>query len=57
MTPAQILELILGVLQFPGQILKLISALKTTPAEQHDALVKSMLLEAEKFKSTGRPSW
>lgn len=57
MNLSQILDLILGVLQFPGQVSSLLSALRSTPVENHDALIKTMLAEAENFKTSGRPTW
>lgn len=57
MAIAQILELISGVLAFPGQVLAIIRILKKTPQENHDDLLKSMAAEADKFAQTGRPTW
>lgn len=57
MTFAAIIDLIKGVLQFPGAIQKLIVTLRETPAEQRDDLMKAMLAEGDNFKKTGRPTW
>lgn len=57
MTLAGILTLITGFFQFPSQLTALINALRATPAEQQDALIKSMLAEADNLKKTGRPTW
>jgi len=57
MTLSAIITLITGVLQFPGAITKLIQTLRSTPAEQQEALMNSMLAEADNFKKTGRPTW
>ena len=54
---AEILALITGVLQFPGQVLKFINLLKKTPQEQHEQIVGRILDESRKFEDTGRPSW
>jgi hypothetical protein len=52
-----ILNLIVGVLQFPDAISKLLAVLRQTPAEQQAALVATMLAEAQNFQKTGRPTW
>lgn len=51
------LELLNGILQFPGQILGLVRILKKTPLERHQELLSSMAKEAEAFQETGRPTW
>ena len=57
MTISAIITLITGVLQFPSAITALIKTLRSTPVEQQDALMKTMLAEADNFKKTGRPTW
>jgi hypothetical protein len=57
MTLSSIITLIMGVLQFPSAVSALIKTLRQTPAEQQDALIKTMLAEADNFQKTGRPSW
>lgn len=52
-----IISLITGVLQFPAAITALIKTLRATPEEQQQALITSMLAEADNFRKTGRPTW
>jgi hypothetical protein len=54
---SEIIALITGFFQFPGEISKLISTLRETPVEQQADLMKAMLAEGENFKKTGRPTW
>lgn len=57
MTASDVLTIISGVLQFPGELLALIKSLQSTPAEQQQALVTSLQKEAQNFQATGRPTW
>jgi hypothetical protein len=57
MTVLGIIELVKGLLQFPGVILEFVRLLQKTPQEKHDALLKQIQIESEKFEQTGRPSW
>lgn len=57
MTLAAWVQLIVGVLKFPEQVMKLIMILKSTPAEKHNDIVSAAEKEAEHFKETGRPTW
>lgn len=57
MTVLGIIELVKGLLQFPGVILEFVRLLQKTPQEKHDALLKQIQKESEKFEETGRPSW
>lgn len=57
MTLSAIISLIMGVLQFPTAMSKLLSVLRQTPAEQQDALISTMVAEAQNFQKTGRPTW
>jgi len=52
---AAILEIISGVLKFPGQVLALIRMLKDTPEESREKIMLAMRKEADSFANTGRP--
>lgn len=52
-----ILQAIVAALSFPNEVLALYNALKTTPEEQHAALVKSIQGEAANLAKGGRPTW
>lgn len=56
MTLTEILALITGVLQFPAEVLKLVQALKGTPAEQQAAIMASVEQASQNYQQTGRPS-
>lgn len=51
------MEIAVGVLRFPDTILKIIKLLKSTPEENHEALVKSLSEEAKQYEISGRPLW
>lgn len=51
------IDLIIAALKFPSAVTALINTLKSTPAEQHEALVKAIQAEAQNMKATGRPTW
>lgn len=51
------LEIIKAALYFPEAMLRLVAALQKTPQEMHEALLQASEAEAQKLKSTGRPSW
>lgn len=53
----QWVEIISAVLKFPDAVLRLVQALKQTPEEQHEGLVKQAEDEAHKMASGQRPSW
>jgi len=57
MTLAQVLELLKGVLQFPGIVLEFVKLLRKTPQEKHEEILKLVNAEAAKFEEHGRPSW
>lgn len=57
MTLSAFITLLTGIFQFPAALTSLIKTLRQTPAEQQDALIKTMLAEADNFKTTGRPTW
>jgi hypothetical protein len=50
-----ILEIISGVLKFPGEVLSLIRILKDTPEESREKIMAAMQAESAKFAETGRP--
>lgn len=52
-----ILEIISGVLKFPGVILEFVRLLKKSPAEKHDDIIKKIQEEAAQFEDSGRPDW
>jgi hypothetical protein len=54
---AEIVSLILGVLQFPKEMAQLLRMIRSTDAEKQQELIKNMLLEGENFKNSGRPTW
>lgn len=51
------LALLVGVFQFPGQLLALIKILKKTPEAKHEELIKKLADEATQYEETGRPTW
>lgn len=53
----EIIDLIKGVLQFPGVILQFIQLLRKTPEQKHEELMIGIRKEAQKFEDTGRPTW
>jgi hypothetical protein len=53
----EIIELIKGVLAFPGIVLEFVKLLKSTPQENHEAILKRVREEASAFEETGRPTW
>jgi hypothetical protein len=55
MTLAAILEMIQGVLQFPGEVLSLVRVLKGTPEAQREAIMASVQAAQAGFSQTGRP--
>ena len=54
---AEIMAIVSGVLQFPGQILALIKILRSTPAENQEKIMIQIQDAAHKFNETGRPTW
>lgn len=57
MTGAEIVSLIVGLFQFPKELLALIRFLQSTPEEHREAAAKAVAESMDKFKSTGRPDW
>lgn len=57
MTFAVVLEIIQGLLRFPGEILSLIRILGGVPAEKRQGLLKSIQEEALALQKDGRPTW
>lgn len=51
------LEILQGVLKFPGELLQLIRIIQKTPAEKHDDLVQAAAKESDKWNTEGRPTW
>lgn len=51
------LEIIKGVLSFPGEVLALVRVLQGTPDEKRQALVSQIQKMSDDFKETGRPTW
>ena len=52
-----ILDIISGVLQFPGQITALIKILRSTPAENQAKIMEHIQTAAHDFNASGRPTW
>jgi len=52
-----ILEIVLGILKFPDQLLKIIRLFRKTPQEVHEEIMKKVAAEAAKFEESGRPTW
>lgn len=50
-------ELLTGVLKFPGEIHKLIVLLSKTPAAKRSELITALQKEADSIAQTGRPKW
>ena len=57
MTFAVILEIILGALKFPSEVLALVRILKDTPEQSREKIMAAMQKEADSFAQTGRPTW
>jgi hypothetical protein len=57
MTSAGIISLIVGLFQFPKELLALIQFLQSTPEEHREEAAKAVADSMDKFKSTGRPEW
>jgi hypothetical protein len=55
LTLTTILEIIQGVLKFPGEVLALVRILKDTPEESREKIMAAMQAESAKFAETGRP--
>jgi hypothetical protein len=55
MTLAAWLEIIKGVLAFPGEVLALVQMLRGTPAEQRQAIMARVMGEKAAAQETGRP--
>ncbi len=51
-----ILEVLLALFKFPSELSAFVKLLSKTPEEKHDALMKTISDEAQKFSDTGRPS-
>jgi hypothetical protein len=49
------LQIIKGVLAFPGAVIELVKLLRKTPQENHEKILKETAEEADKFDKTGRP--
>lgn len=52
-----ILEIVSGVLKFPGEVLALIRVLQGTPAEQQSKIMEAIARERDSLEKTGRPTW
>ena len=57
LTIGMVLQALLGALQFPEAVYRLILLLRKTPEEKHLEIINSIELEAQKFEETGRPEW
>lgn len=57
MNVAAVLEIIKGVLKFPGEVLALIRMLRDTPEESREKIMAAARTEADRFAKTGRPEW
>lgn len=51
------LEIIVGVLKFPEQVLALVKLLKDTPAESREKIMARIKDESDQLAKTGRPKW
>lgn len=51
------LEIIKGVLEFPGEIRRLIAMLRKTPQQKHEELIGRIQKEVEAAAAGERPSW
>lgn len=56
MTIGAILEIILGVLKFPGEVSALIRLLSKSPDEKRQEIMQSMQKQLDDFENTGHPS-
>jgi hypothetical protein len=54
---AALIDLIKAGLQFPEAMIQLVKLLRSTPVENHEALLKKISEEAVRFEETGRPTW
>jgi hypothetical protein len=52
-----ILEIIKGVIRFPGEVLSLVRFLKDAPEESREKIMLAMRKEADEFEQSGRPKW
>lgn len=57
MSFAALIDLIKAALQFPEAMIQLVRLLRSTPEENHEALLKKISEEALRFEETGRPTW
>jgi hypothetical protein len=55
MTLTAILEIISGVLAFPGEVLSRVRMLKGTPEAQRESIMASVQKAATDFSASGRP--
>jgi len=57
MTGAEIIALITGLFQFPKEILALINAMKSAPAEKQAKIRETLNRQFDDFENGGRPTW
>ena len=57
MSLAVILEIIVGILKFPGEVSAFIRLISKSPEEKRQEILKNIEIESRKLDREGRPGW